>query len=77
MDALHWWRQGDVVTQGTALVLLSMSVASWVVIVWKLRLLQRASVMLPIPGTSQVKHVEENVAASRLRLTKAELKRLS
>ena len=43
MDALHWWRQGDVVTQGTALVLLSMSVASWVVIVWKLRLLQRAS----------------------------------
>jgi biopolymer transport protein ExbB len=43
MDALHWWRQGDVVTQGTALVLLAMSVASWVVIVWKLRLMQRAS----------------------------------
>ena len=42
MDALHWWRQGDVVTQGTALVLLAMSVASWVVIVWKLRLLRRA-----------------------------------
>jgi len=43
MDAFHWWRQGDVVTQGTALVLLAMSVASWVVIVWKLRLMQRAS----------------------------------
>ena len=43
MDALHWWRQGDVVTQGTALVLLAMSVTSWVVIVWKLRLMQRAS----------------------------------
>lgn len=43
MDALHWWRQGDVVTQGAALVLLAMSVASWVVIVWKLRLMQRAS----------------------------------
>jgi len=43
MDALHWWRQGDMVTQGTALVLLAMSVASWVVIVWKLRLMQRAS----------------------------------
>lgn len=43
MDALHWWRQGDAVTQGSALLLLAMSVASWVVIVWKLRLLRRAS----------------------------------
>lgn len=42
MDAFHWWRQGDAVTQGTALLLLGMSVASWVVIVWKLRLLRRA-----------------------------------
>lgn len=44
MDALHWWRQGDAVTQGTALLLLVMSAASWVVIVWKLRLMRRASV---------------------------------
>jgi len=43
MDALHWWRQGDAVTQSAALVLLAMSVASWVVIVWKLRLMRRAS----------------------------------
>lgn len=43
MDALHWWRQGDAVTQGSTLLLLAMSVASWVVIVWKLRLLRRAS----------------------------------
>jgi biopolymer transport protein ExbB len=43
MDALHWWRQGDAVTQLTALVLLAMSVASWVVIVWKLRLMHRAN----------------------------------
>lgn len=43
MDALHWWRQGDAVTQASALLLLAMSVASWVVIVWKLRLLRRAS----------------------------------
>ena len=42
MDALHWWRQGDAVTQSAALVLLAMSVASWVVIVWKLRLMRRA-----------------------------------
>ncbi len=43
MDALHWWRQGDAVTQGTALILLAMSMASWVVIVWKLRLMRRAT----------------------------------
>jgi len=43
MDALHWWRQGDAVTQGAALVLLAMSVASWVVILWKLWLMRRAN----------------------------------
>ena len=42
MDALHWLRQGDAVTQATALLLLAMSVASWVVILWKLRLVRRA-----------------------------------
>ena len=42
MDALHWWRQGDAVTQGAALLLLAMSVASWVVIVWKGILMRRA-----------------------------------
>ena len=34
--------------------------------------LQRSPVMLPIPGTSQVKHLEENVAAASVRLSKAE-----
>ena len=43
MDALHWWRQGDAVTQGTALLLLAMAVASWVVIFWKARLMRRAT----------------------------------
>lgn len=42
MDALHWWRQGDAVTQGAAVVLLAMSVASWVVILWKARVMRRA-----------------------------------
>ncbi len=32
-------------------------------------LLQRSSVMLPIPGTSSVAHLEENVAAAKLKLT--------
>lgn len=43
MDLLHWWRQGDAVTQGTALLLLAMSVGSWVVIVWKTWFLHRGS----------------------------------
>ena len=42
MEPLHWLRQGDAVTQATALLLLAMSVASWVVMLWKLRLMQRA-----------------------------------
>jgi pyridoxine 4-dehydrogenase len=44
-----------------------------VAIAW---LLQRSSVMLPIPGTSSVKHLEENVAAGKLRLTDAQMKAL-
>jgi aryl-alcohol dehydrogenase-like predicted oxidoreductase len=32
--------------------------------------------MLPIPGTSSVKHLEENVAAGKLRLTDAQMKAL-
>lgn len=43
MSSLHWWRSGDAVTHTAALVLLLMSVASWVVVLWKLRMLQRAA----------------------------------
>jgi pyridoxine 4-dehydrogenase len=39
-------------------------------------LLQRSSVMLPIPGTSSVKHVEENMAAAKVKLTPEEMKAL-
>ena len=41
-DALDWWGQVDGVTQGAAVVLLAMSVASWVVMLWKARLVLRA-----------------------------------
>ncbi len=34
--------------------------------------LKRSPVMLPIPGTSKVKHLEENVAAAGITLTEAE-----
>jgi aryl-alcohol dehydrogenase-like predicted oxidoreductase len=39
-------------------------------------LLARSPVMLPIPGTSSVEHVEENVAAAELKLTADEIARL-
>src|SRR6266478_2490212 len=37
-------------------------------------LLQRSSVMLPIPGTSSIAHLEENVAAAKIKLTPEEWK---
>jgi aryl-alcohol dehydrogenase-like predicted oxidoreductase len=40
-------------------------------------LLARAPVMLPIPGTSSVAHLEENVGAAELRLPDPEMDRLS
>ena len=39
-------------------------------------LLHRSSVMLPIPGTSSVAHLEENVAAAKLKLTTEDWKRV-
>jgi pyridoxine 4-dehydrogenase len=40
-------------------------------------LLQRSKVMLPIPGTSKVKHLEENAAAAAISLTEAEFEALN
>jgi pyridoxine 4-dehydrogenase len=39
-------------------------------------LLQRSASMLPIPGTSSAQHLEQNMAASSLRLTKKEFEEL-
>lgn len=40
-------------------------------------LLRRSPVMLPIPGTGSVKHLEENIAAAAIRLTDSEVQALS
>ncbi len=40
-----------------------------IVVAW---LLQRSSTMLPIPGTSSIKHLEENVAGAAIKLSKEE-----
>jgi pyridoxine 4-dehydrogenase len=46
---------------------------SQVALAW---LLRRSPVMLPIPGTSRVRHLEENVAAAGIWLTEAEVQSL-
>jgi len=48
--------------------------AAQVAIAW---LLQRSPVLLPIPGTASIPHLDENVAAAALRLSGAEFARLS
>src|SRR6266404_2711734 len=40
-------------------------------------LLRRSPIMLPIPGTSSIEHLEQNVAASSLRLAEEEYEKLS
>ncbi len=45
------------------------STTSQIAIAW---LLRRSPVMLPIPGTSKVKHLEENVASAELKLSETE-----
>jgi len=40
-------------------------------------LLRRSPIMLPIPGTSSIEHLEQNVAAASLRLTEAEYEKLA
>ena len=40
-------------------------------------LLRRSPIMLPIPGTSSIEHLEQNVAAASLRLTEEEFEELA
>lgn len=40
-------------------------------------LLRRSPVILPIPGTSSIEHLEQNIAASSLRLSDEEYERLA
>jgi pyridoxine 4-dehydrogenase len=48
---------------------LHLVTVSQLAIAW---LLQRSPVLLPIPGTSKVAHLEENIAAASLKLSTAE-----
>ncbi|MBP2157799.1 MULTISPECIES: aldo/keto reductase [Asticcacaulis] len=57
---------GDLARPGTVLDSIAMAhnaAPSQIALAW---VLKRSSVMLPIPGTSKVKHLEENVAAANI-----------
>lgn len=47
MSLLTFWLQGDFVIRFVALALLTLSVSSWVVILWKFRLLRRVQADVP------------------------------
>src|SRR5262245_19500662 len=71
---LPWYPLGD----GRALKLAQVkkianktgATAAQVAVAW---LLAKSPVMLPIPGTGNVKHLEENIAAAKLKLSKDDL----
>jgi pyridoxine 4-dehydrogenase len=63
---------GELTKPGGALSKLAKAhnaTTSQIAIAW---LLRRSPVMLPIPGTSKVKHLEENVASAELKLSETE-----
>jgi aryl-alcohol dehydrogenase-like predicted oxidoreductase len=67
---------GDLARPGSALDEVARAhnaAPSQVALAW---ILQRSKVMLPIPGTSRLKHLEENVAAVTIKLSAADFARL-
>jgi aryl-alcohol dehydrogenase-like predicted oxidoreductase len=66
---LPWYPLGDgQVLKGPKVKKLALKIAATpaqVALAW---LLARSPVMLPIPGTSSIAHLEENVAAAKLKL---------
>jgi pyridoxine 4-dehydrogenase len=68
---------GDLAKPGSRLEAIAKShdaVPSQIALAW---LLKRSPVMLPIPGTSKVKHLEENVAGANIKLSDKEFAELS
>ncbi len=63
---------GDLAKEGSVLDVLAKAhgaTPGQIALAW---LLKRSPVMLPIPGTSKVKHLDENVAAANIVLSEAE-----
>ena len=67
---------GDLAKPGGALALVAQrhgALPAQVALAW---LLVKSPVILPIPGTSKVKHLKENLEAARLRLSESDLAEL-
>jgi len=67
---------GDLAKPGSVLDAIARkhnAAPSQIALAW---VLQRSPVMLPIPGTSKVSHLEENVAAVGIKLSDEEFKSL-
>ncbi len=63
---------GELTREGSALDAIAKAhgaTPSQIAVAW---LLQRSPVIIPIPGTSKVAHLEENVKAGEIELTQAE-----
>jgi aryl-alcohol dehydrogenase-like predicted oxidoreductase len=68
---------GDLARPGSRLEAIAKNhnaVPSQIALAW---LLKRSPVILPIPGTSKVKHLEENVAGANIKLSEKEFAELS
>jgi pyridoxine 4-dehydrogenase len=79
MGFIPWFplAAGDLAKPGSRLEAIAKkhnAVPSQIALAW---LLKRSPVMLPIPGTSKVKHLEENVAGANIELSDAEFSELS
>lgn len=67
---------GSLALQGSLLDVVALkhnATTSQIALAW---LLKRSPVMLPIPGTSQVKHLEQNVAAASIDLSEEDFRTL-
>src|SRR5471032_263562 len=67
---------GELTREGSALDAIAKAhraTPSQIAVAW---LLQRSPVIIPIPGTSKVAHLEENVKAGEIELTQAEFDKL-
>ena len=60
---------GEVAQRLAAIAARHRATVAQIMLAW---LLDRSPVMLPIPGTSKVTHLEENVAAAGIKLNKEE-----
>lgn len=67
---------GDLPASESALDVVARAIDATPVQVALAWLLQRSSVMLPIPGTASVRHLEENVAAATVGLSTEQMRQL-